>query len=243
MPDSNQSRPQNTLFEARDFSDPKEFAALIDGNVFRYCAFEGFHLDGGMASTEFYGCQFIDIDWYWAFFNLCIFVDVEFTGCTFQGPAFADCKFVNCTFIRCKLEQDNLGADPRFDDCKWYDCQFEECSGFPSVAVKPIPLEGRLKPVEKEIYRRVDEVVFYVWDPIGVGAGPEVREEYSSYVPQIFTMLMAKKPKADIANHLESTVIERMGLKPDRGRLLEIVELLEAYRDLLVSRASHQGAP
>lgn len=33
-----------------------------------------------------------------------------------------------------------------------------------------------------ELYRRVDEVLFYVWDPIGVANSPAARDEYYGYL-------------------------------------------------------------
>lgn len=40
-----------------------------------------------------------------------------------------------------------------------------------------------------ELQRRVDEVLFYVWDPIGVSDEPFARGEYESYVPGIATLV------------------------------------------------------
>jgi hypothetical protein len=39
-------------------------------------------------------------------------------------------------------------------------------------------------PKDKELYRRIDEVVHYLWDPIGVSDVPEARDEYHSYLPE-----------------------------------------------------------
>ncbi len=37
----------------------------------------------------------------------------------------------------------------------------------------------------RELKRRVDEVLYYVWDPIGVSDEPFARGEYHSYVPRV----------------------------------------------------------
>lgn len=37
----------------------------------------------------------------------------------------------------------------------------------------------------RELDKRIDEVLFYVWDPIGVSDIPEARGEYSSYTMTI----------------------------------------------------------
>lgn len=46
----------------------------------------------------------------------------------------------------------------------------------------------QLSPFERELYQRVDEVLHYVWDPIGVSDAPEARDEYFSYLPIVFGM-------------------------------------------------------
>ena len=36
-----------------------------------------------------------------------------------------------------------------------------------------------------ELHRRTDEVLHYIWDPIGVSGVPTARDEYSGYVPRL----------------------------------------------------------
>ena len=47
----------------------------------------------------------------------------------------------------------------------------------------------KLPPDQMELYRRVDEVLHYLWDPIGVAGAPEARDEYYSYLPHVFSLL------------------------------------------------------
>lgn len=39
---------------------------------------------------------------------------------------------------------------------------------------------------KNELYSRIDEVLHYVWDPIGISGVPEARDEYHSYLPVVF---------------------------------------------------------
>lgn len=39
---------------------------------------------------------------------------------------------------------------------------------------------------EKNLYSKIDEVIHYLWDPIGISYVPEARNEYYSYLPEIF---------------------------------------------------------
>jgi hypothetical protein len=47
----------------------------------------------------------------------------------------------------------------------------------------------KLVDTELELYRRVDEVLYYRWDPIGVAPSLVTRDEYQGYLPKVFTML------------------------------------------------------
>jgi len=42
----------------------------------------------------------------------------------------------------------------------------------------------KLPPKQLELYKRIDEILFYRWDPIGVSDGAWARDEYQSYLPQ-----------------------------------------------------------
>lgn len=70
------------------------------------------------------------------------------------------------------------------------------------------------EPWEIELYRAVDEILFYVWDPIGVSHNPEARDEYQSYLPQVFGLLVKGSAEAELLSYLKS-VTEYMGLQPN----------------------------
>lgn len=44
----------------------------------------------------------------------------------------------------------------------------------------------KLSAFERELCLRINEVLYYVWDPIGVADTPRARDEYDSYVLQVF---------------------------------------------------------
>ena len=43
-----------------------------------------------------------------------------------------------------------------------------------------------LSKPDLELYRRIDEILHFNWDPTGVADVPETRSEYYSYLPQVF---------------------------------------------------------
>lgn len=63
-----------------------------------------------------------------------------------------------------------------------------------------------------ELYRRVDEVLRYLWDPIGVSGVPEARDEYHAYLPHVFSLLIHEADKSQIVDFLIKTETETMGL-------------------------------
>jgi hypothetical protein len=98
---------------------------------------------------------------------------------------------------------------------------------------------SRLSPDQKALFRRVDEVLHYVWDPIDVAGSPEARDEYDSYAHHVFSMLIRGVPSTEIAQFLITTETEAMGLlasEPVRERADEVVRILERWRDYVRER-------
>lgn len=78
----------------------------------------------------------------------------------------------------------------------------------------------KLSAPHSALYRAVDEVLHYVWDPIGASAFPQARDEYHGYLPQVFGMLRDGADESTIAAYLTSVTTERMGVssRPDHDR-------------------------
>jgi hypothetical protein len=78
----------------------------------------------------------------------------------------------------------------------------------------------------KELSKRVDEVLFYIWDPIGVQPEPCARSEYEGYVPKICQLVEENDTIGPISAHLASIVREAMEINPDKTHCDEVAELL-----------------
>lgn len=63
-----------------------------------------------------------------------------------------------------------------------------------------------------ELGRRVDEVLFYIWDPFGFNSEPFARTEYRSYVEEVLSCLQDAKSSDEITDLLIDIVENRMGL-------------------------------
>ena len=44
-------------------------------------------------------------------------------------------------------------------------------------------------PDENDLFRRIDEVLYYVWDPMDVRSIPAARDEYRVWAPEIYTLV------------------------------------------------------
>ncbi|MCA9562983.1 MAG: hypothetical protein KC561_05815 [Myxococcales bacterium] len=86
-----------------------------------------------------------------------------------------------------------------------------------------------------ELYRRIDEILHYVWDPIGVRHIPQARDEYDGYVPGLFAMLQGGADSAQVATYLSEVVESRMGLTGDSAHSRKVAELLVDWKEHLDS--------
>ena len=92
-----------------------------------------------------------------------------------------------------------------------------------------------LTPPDAELYRRIDEVVHYLWDPIGVSGIPEARDEYQGYLTGLFGRV--KTGELDfIVEYMRWIVTDRMGLHFDGDKARHIAELLLEWKRVIEGR-------
>lgn len=82
----------------------------------------------------------------------------------------------------------------------------------------------KLPPSQLEFYRRVDEILYYKWDPIGVSESDWARDEYQSYLPRVFALALEGASSESIANYLGVVSTESMGLSPAPEHDLKIAQ-------------------
>jgi hypothetical protein len=83
---------------------------------------------------------------------------------------------------------------------------------------------------ERELHIRVNEVLHYIWDPIGVRGEPMARDEYDSYVPQVYALLQSGATAEQIAGHLDKIATERIGLNSNTEHSLLTAQKLLDWR-------------
>lgn len=86
---------------------------------------------------------------------------------------------------------------------------------------------------QNELHKRIDEVLYYLWDPIGISDEPCARGEYSSYVSSIFNFVINEDLNG-ITNTLSYIVTQRMELQDNieynnniANRLIEYKKAIE----------------
>ena len=85
-----------------------------------------------------------------------------------------------------------------------------------------------------KLYRQTDEILHYMWDPIGVAGIAQARDEYHSYLPQVFQLVLKNETKEKIASYLVDIEENRMGITPNKGAALEIAEVLLNTKEAII---------
>jgi uncharacterized protein YjbI with pentapeptide repeats len=117
------------LIEYAEYNN--ELLDNLENSIFRYCSFNKIQLDGGSVDAIFIACQLNELDWYWTFFNSCLFVDIHFTQCIFSGANFSECHFFNCNFINCIFQENNIGTPCYFKNSIWFNNTNTNSIGLP----------------------------------------------------------------------------------------------------------------
>jgi hypothetical protein len=99
-------------------------------------------------------------------------------------------------------------------------------------------MEKKLTPADEELYKRVDEVLHYIWDPIGVSFAPAARDEYYSYLPHVFSLLKTNANAEHIAVYLSDVRAKQMGFRQSSGKDLQVAELLVDWKETIQQKYS-----
>lgn len=76
----------------------------------------------------------------------------------------------------------------------------------------------------KELYKKIDEILWNNWDPIGVNDIEAIRNEYKSYVPYIVNLKVRGADIIKITNHLFQLESVTMGMVGSKDRCKEIAQ-------------------
>ena len=105
---------------------------------------------------------------------------------------------------------------------------------FQEAGPDPVAGEGmKLQLQEKEFYKRIEEILYYKWDPIGISDSAWPRDEYQSYLPQVFKRALAGGSPHPIAAYLGQIRTEYMGLPENIVHDLKIAVLILEIKEEL----------
>lgn len=76
----------------------------------------------------------------------------------------------------------------------------------------------------RDLHQSIREILVGDWDPIGIRAIAEAADEYDSYVPEIYSMLIKRRSAGDISDFLLWVETEHMGLAADRQKTRLVAE-------------------
>jgi hypothetical protein len=85
---------------------------------------------------------------------------------------------------------------------------------------------------------RIDEILYFIWDPIGVSDEPDARAEYLSYVPQFSYLLSNNVTKEDIVNQLLRIEQDDIGLPTNKNRAVIVADLLIGVKNAIDEKLS-----
>lgn len=93
-----------------------------------------------------------------------------------------------------------------------------------------------LNSSQSALYRAVDEVLHYVWDPIGISNYPQARDEYHLYLPTVFRLLEGNSEADEIATYLSTVVVDHMCLDRNIKHDLGVAKLLVEWRQRIAEQ-------
>ena len=80
---------------------------------------------------------------------------------------------------------------------------------------------------QQKLYKIIDDILWFEWDPMGIN-NVGARNEYDSYVPQVYHLKISGASKTEIANYLEKVATANMGLT-------SMIEFNEKIADRIVA--------
>ena len=87
--------------------------------------------------------------------------------------------------------------------------------------------------IKELLSTRASEVLYYIWDPIGVNDAPEARDEYDSYIPKIVDAILNGKDIEAISKMLFDIETKSMELPGNPIKCREVSRLLTNWYSVL----------
>ncbi len=89
---------------------------------------------------------------------------------------------------------------------------------------------------KEQLLLRINEVLHYIWDPIGISDTPEARDEYDSYASNVWQAVLEGKPENEISEMLTTITTKLMGLEPRREHDVVVANIVIDWARYLKER-------
>jgi hypothetical protein len=86
----------------------------------------------------------------------------------------------------------------------------------------------------RRIKQEISQILWGVWDPIGVNSSPQARDEYDRYVNPVYIMLTNGSTDKEIASYLLEVATEGMGLLG--AKLEDMLPSVRALRNIQIPK-------
>ena len=86
--------------------------------------------------------------------------------------------------------------------------------------------EQSVRAVFYQLRQRVDEILFYKWDPLGFSSSTLPRDEYVNYVEEVFSLAVNEHSAQPLAEHLNTLMIEVFEIAENKKHSTNIAELI-----------------
>ncbi len=93
----------------------------------------------------------------------------------------------------------------------------------------------------ESFWKRAEEVLHYLWDPIGVSEAPDARDEYQGFLPRVYELLKSEAGAVSIAECLMIIETEELGLRGNHSRAMKVAEVLTDLREWIAKREPWQS--
>nr|HEV7952438.1 hypothetical protein [Candidatus Acidoferrales bacterium] len=124
-------------------------------------------------------------------------------------------------------------AQPVYPKFRWIGCMREFLANFEQSEYFKQDVRPKIgKNLTPRLRNEIFSVLADIWDPLDVGAGKYQRNEYESYVDDIYNLLVKGATDEQVEDHLDQTARRRMVTKPPRStpqavRALRAINLSE----------------
>lgn len=88
---------------------------------------------------------------------------------------------------------------------------------------------------QHQLFVVIDDLLWNEWDPIGM-KDVLPRDEYKSYVPQIFNLTIKNAPAEEIAQELNRIETKTIGLSGDLEKCRQVAKMIVKKKEELMNK-------